>query len=1258
MAGPIRIAILANGRQARRETDLVAGSLGKLGKVAKGGLGLGILATGAVAFGKSAVDAEKAFSTSMRMIQANTKAPAGEMEKLNKLALKLGQDTSFSAGEAADAMLELAKAGLDTKTIIGGGLAGTLQLAAAGGTDLATASTIAANAMKTFGLQGRNMDQVSAALAGGANASTASVESLGQALQQVGPGATNAGLSLQETVAALAAFDSAGIKGSDAGTSLKTMLTRLVPSTTSAANAMRDLGLDFTNADGSFKSLTQISGQLRKGLSRLSDEQRTQALTTIFGSDASRAASVLMKEGAGGIRAYIKATKDQEAAQKLANARMSGTEGALEKLSGSIETAKLRLGQELAPAIIKGSDALDDKLVPALEGGIKAGKEIGRALAPAAKEIVEALGNIAGEGEAVGDMFDGVLLPALRTTADVVGGVVNFLDELPGPVKEIGLQAGIAALVLPRLAAGFGAVQARATAASASLLTFGQRIAQNRAAMTYATGVYGKAAAAMHGFGGAARNVAGVGGMLLLAQGMQQSDGAARTLMTTMGGAGLGAMLAGPVGAAVGGLGGLMVGLSDGTNRADAAASQSITTWATYATTLDAVTGATTRATKAMVIQDVQGNQKLLKGARDLGISKTTLVNGILGQAKASGTLTSAIKAEEAAIADAVEAFDKKYKTSMEKNSAEGKAVYESIKARRENVDAIKVEVGEVAKSTKAKREELLILQNFPDAVITKVQTPGAVDSKRELAELAATYKLTPKQIETVIKLNRIEASREEIRGLAKEIVKSGDVKPSDAWQGFFRADLGKAKQDADGGVDRINDLLGLAGNKKPNIAQGPFGRGVSGDLNLLLGTARNKATGVGNNLGSGMYSGMGPWIAPIAERARSMVAGAVAAANAAGGIRSPSRETMKTGQYLGEGLVVGLRASQPKARTAGQQLVDSVRAGVVKGSPGVEAALAKITAAVEKGITGKNQEAREKALLKRYKAHYTALTVNAKAQDLNTRRLEAARDKLKDLTDQYKDYAATIKSTITATGDVTQLGRQDDGTVSITSVLSELRNKVAAAQRFSSLLLTLEASGLQRSAIQQMLDAGPEAALATAEAIASGGASAIKEINDLQTKLAATGTSLGGSMAETYYGAGVDAAQGIVAGLEAQAKNLDAAAVKLANSLVAAVKKALGIKSPSRVFAGIGENVTKGLDVGIDNSYIQRVGSSAAASLKQGFGSPALTAYAAQNSTAPAPIQVQLRLTADQVDRLSRGEALQADLDYARSNGVRGVTF
>ncbi|HEY1178610.1 MAG TPA: phage tail tape measure protein, partial [Phytomonospora sp.] len=144
---------MANGRQARQEATLTArafggihSTLGKLGVAT----GIGVVTAGVVGLAKSAVSLEAKFGQTMSTLQAATGASGRAMDQLNAKAIKLGADTSFSASDAADAMLELAKAGISTRDILGGGVAGTLTLAAAGGTELATAATIASNAMNAF----------------------------------------------------------------------------------------------------------------------------------------------------------------------------------------------------------------------------------------------------------------------------------------------------------------------------------------------------------------------------------------------------------------------------------------------------------------------------------------------------------------------------------------------------------------------------------------------------------------------------------------------------------------------------------------------------------------------------------------------------------------------------------------------------------------------------------------------------------------------------------------------------------------------------------------------------------------------------------------------------------------------------------------------------------------------------------------------------------------------------------------------------
>lgn len=1253
---PIKISVIADASKARRE-------LAGLGQSVKRGLsivGFTGITVGLAGLVKSAVDTEREFSLTMRTIQANTGATAAEIDKMGKLAVDAGAKMGFSARESAGAMLELAKAGLDTKTIIGGGLASTLKVAAAGGTDLATASTIAANAMNAFSIASKDMDSIAVALAGGANASTASVESLGIALAQVGPGATIAGLSLQETVATLAAFDNAGIKGSDSGTSLKTMLTRLVPATNAARKEAERLGLDFTKADGSFVSLEQIAGRLKRALGGLSAEQRTTALRTIFGSDATRAATVLMREGSRGIRKYIDATYDQDAAQKAVNARTTGTEGAMKRLSAALEQAKLTLGRELAPAVIKGADAFGDKFVPAMEAGLRAGKQIARALAPAASEIAEALGHLSGEGEGAGKMFTEVFIPALTKTSEAVGSVVDFIDDLPGPVKELGLQVGVAALVFPRFAAGV----ATATGAVSFQIA---RLQQLRAELTYTATRAQITGAAMARFGAAAKTAAGIGGMVLLTKSTNEANASLSILERTLGGALVGLAVAGPAGAAIGGVAGLassfdtlknsisnaLLGESEwnqSSAHVQAIAQERAEAVKGYADSVDRLraslnqfTGAVTAQTRVTALDELERQLPGITAEMDrLGISQRTLAKAATGNADALAKVNALYAATDGPL--------KKFKFGQDEVG--------------DALDNVGMKVGLVSRDLRNQAkvtQDLTSLQGkIPKRIYTKLEASGIEPTVKGIARIVRQFGLVDgKQIKAIIQATGAETTVRDVLKVAraaktanKDLGTVGKVNPSPQLKNKLSADLGQLRAAVRPQIVGLNSSLATAGSVKPNMA--PFTNGINSGINSAKGTANRGGYQVGVNLGNGFSAGVQSRAAILAAVARNAVLGAISVANKAGDIRSPSRKTRYTGEMLGAGLADGLRRTTPKAKTAGQKLIQSVLAGVKAGSSGVGSALDKVTASVRKAITGKNQGKREAAYLKSLRDEYAALKRSGAAQDRVAAKLEKARDRLKELTDQYNDYRKAIVDSITTTGDVTQLGRNEDGTVSITGLINELKNKVVAAQRFSVLLRDLAGKGLSRTAIQQMLDAGPEAALATAEAISFGGSSAIKEINDLQAELAKTGSQLGDSMADRYYGAGVRAAEGLVKGLEAQAKNLDKAAVRLANALVKAVKKALGIKSPSRVFTGIGDNVTKGLVIGLDDTYVKRSGAVMAASLQKGFGTPALDAYASQGAAGAAPIRVEVRLTAEQVSSAQRGKAILIDIAAAQGQGAR----
>ena len=261
----------------------------------------------------SAIDFEK----SMSGIKAVSGATGQQMQQLSALALELGKSTSFSAGEAADGISELVKGGVSIGDVFGGAASAALDLAAAGGVSVGEAATIAANAMNQFSLNGSDMAHVSDLVAGAANASSISVSDFNQSLAAGGSVAAMAGQSIDSFATAVALMGAQGIKGSDAGTSLKAAINNLIPTTDAAKAKMRELGLitadgtnQFINASGGMKSFGEIAEVLQTQTAGLTDSQRLLALELIFGSDGMRAAGVLAKQGGEGFDAMTASMKE------------------------------------------------------------------------------------------------------------------------------------------------------------------------------------------------------------------------------------------------------------------------------------------------------------------------------------------------------------------------------------------------------------------------------------------------------------------------------------------------------------------------------------------------------------------------------------------------------------------------------------------------------------------------------------------------------------------------------------------------------------------------------------------------------------------------------------------------------------------------------------------------------------------------------------------------------------------------------------
>jgi TP901 family phage tail tape measure protein len=309
-------------------------------------LGTGLLAFGAVAAAGVAIAVAKytEFDKQMSAVQAATHETAENMNLLRDAAIDAGASTAFSATEAAQAIEELSKAGVTTKDILGGGLAGALDLAAAGGLEVGQAAEIAATAMTQFNQEGSKVPHIADLLAAGAGKAQGSVDDLSQALNQGGLVASQAGFSIEETTGTLAAFAAAGLIGSDAGTSLKTAILALQNPSTKSAETMKKYGIEVYNADGSMKSFSEIAGVLQGSLSGLTDEQRNAALATIFGNDAVRSANVLYANGADGITGWTNKVNDAGYAAETAAIKQDNLAGDLEKLGGAFDTLLIKTG--------------------------------------------------------------------------------------------------------------------------------------------------------------------------------------------------------------------------------------------------------------------------------------------------------------------------------------------------------------------------------------------------------------------------------------------------------------------------------------------------------------------------------------------------------------------------------------------------------------------------------------------------------------------------------------------------------------------------------------------------------------------------------------------------------------------------------------------------------------------------------------------------------------------------------------------------
>ncbi len=333
-------------RRATKEIEYVSKKMENVGKTLTKNLTIPILGIGA-----ASVKIGSDFQAGMSEVKAITGSTGKEFEMLENQAKELGSTTKFSAREAADGMKYLGMAGYDTNQIVSS-MPGILALAAASGSELAVVSDIVSDAMTAFGMKAEQTSAFTDLLANTSRNANTNVEMLGESFKYVAPVAGALGYSAEDTALALGLMANAGIKGSQAGTALRSSLNRMVNGTGEAKKAMKELGISMTDTNGEMKPMDQLLGELRGSFAGLSEEQKAQKASTIFGREAMSGMLAIINASEEDFNSLTDATKNYNgAATEMADTMQDNLQGQFTRLKSALEGVAIQISEILIPII-------------------------------------------------------------------------------------------------------------------------------------------------------------------------------------------------------------------------------------------------------------------------------------------------------------------------------------------------------------------------------------------------------------------------------------------------------------------------------------------------------------------------------------------------------------------------------------------------------------------------------------------------------------------------------------------------------------------------------------------------------------------------------------------------------------------------------------------------------------------------------------------------------------------------------------------
>jgi len=376
----------------------------------------------------AAVKTAASFESAMSRVKALSGATGDEFDRLRRTAEQLGATTAFSASQAAEGMQFLAMAGYNTNEIIAA-MPGLLNAAAAGQVDLGTTADITSNILSGFGLAASETARVADVLTKTFTSSNTTMEMLGITMKYVAPLAKSAGISLEETAAAAGILGNAGIQADQAGTALRGMILRLIDPPKEAAEALAQLGVQTTDASGKMLPLADIIAQVQKATEGMTEAQKTAIATQISGTYAASGFLALLDAGPGVLRSFTDELENAGGtADRIAREQLNNLHGQLTILKSGIEGMAISIGTALTPYISRLAELVQGLVdrFNKLPGPVKQGIAIFTALG--------AVITIVGGGML---MFAGMIMQgivAVGTMVTAIGGLSGALSFLTGPV--------------------------------------------------------------------------------------------------------------------------------------------------------------------------------------------------------------------------------------------------------------------------------------------------------------------------------------------------------------------------------------------------------------------------------------------------------------------------------------------------------------------------------------------------------------------------------------------------------------------------------------------------------------------------------------------------------------------------------------------------------------------------------------------------------------------------------------------------------